>query len=615
MNRTLPRPGDPHNRERIPFYRNVKTIAILAQLIFVLVAGAALFYLWRNVTTGLAASNLAFGFGYLDDRAGFNLGETTIPFDASNSYLRAIVVGMLNTLKVGLAGVVLCSILGVSLGVMRLSANWLLRMLSTMYVELLRNTPLAVQLIFWYYAIILAIPPRSENAVLLPGGIFLSQIGIALPWLYPSYNFDRWLPWLLAALLTLVAVYLWRRRQIARSQRPGNPWLAALAVAAVVAGGGYLAASAGATTPDDLAVEVSPSRGTGSVYIDSDGDGMRGRGEEAVPFAPVVVTIPAARLQTNSANLIESQEVVYSTFRFPLIANGEYEEAEVVFREPEEAEGLSIHFERYPSIGTLYRDENGNGEFDEGENSYVEDGFRRGYNGLGLAMNIEGFERRLVSDRSGEVRTPIFTAPQLEGDQAGGGEEAGAGGAGGLAGGLGALFQPVERTTSVIETELELPTASPLVYSEASIPRSSYFGGVRLSTPFLALLLGLAIYTSAFVAEIVRGGIQAVPLGQPEAAKALGLSGVQSFFLVVFPQALRIIIPPMISQYLNLIKNSSLAILVTFSDFFQVSNTVGNQTGQFISVYVIILIGYLGLSLIFSLLLNVVNARLTLVER
>jgi His/Glu/Gln/Arg/opine family amino acid ABC transporter permease subunit len=601
-------PGRSRGQERIPFYRNVKTIAVLAQVAFVVVAAAALYYLWRNVTTGLQSSALTVNFGFIDNRAGFDLGETAIPFSSSDSYLRAIVVGMLNTLKVGLAGVVLCTILGISVGVMRLSANWLLRTLSTAYVELLRNTPLAVQLIFWYYAVILSIPPRSENAIRLLGDVYLSQIGIALPWLYPSYNFGRWLPWLLAALVALVAVYFWRRRRIERSQRPGNPWPAAVATAAVIAGGGYFVAASGATLPEGMAAEVAPTRGTGVVFIDSDGDGDRGREERAVPYAPVVISLPEGVLRTNSTNLIESRDVVYSTFRFPLLSRDEYESVEVLFREPEEAEGLSIHFDRYPSIGTIYRDENGNGEFDEGENTYVEDGFIRGYNGIGLAMNIEDFERRLVSDRSGELRLPIFRTPETRAD-------ARAPRAGGLGGGLGGLFAPPEEAAATIDADTEFPVAGPLVYSEPTIPRSSYFGGTRLSTPFLALLLGLAIYTSAFVAEIVRGGIQAIPRGQPEAAKALGLSGNQTFFLVVFPQALRIIIPPMISQYLNLIKNSSLAILVTFSDFFQVSNTVGNQTGQFIAVYVIILVGYLSLTLVFSLVLNIVNARVALVER
>ncbi|MEX2542971.1 MAG: ABC transporter permease subunit [Trueperaceae bacterium] len=611
MSRYMTRPKGPGNQERIPFYRNVRTLGVLAQLIFVVITVTALYYLYRNVSTALASSSLTFGFGFLDDRAGFDLGETAIPFASFDSYLRAIIVGMLNTLKVGLSGVVLCSILGVSVGVMRLSANWLLRTLATAYVELLRNTPLAVQLIFWYYAIILSIPPRSDNAVRLPGDIFLSQIGIALPWLYPSYNFGAWLPWLAGAAVAAGALYLWRCRQIARADRPGNPWLIPLAAAAIVSGAGFVLVSAGADAPAGLTAEVSPARGVGQTFLDENGDRERGAREPAVPYTPLVVSISQGRVRTISQNLVESRDAVYSTFRFPLVDSDEYESVSVVIDDPEAAEQLSLHFDTYPSVGTVYRDLNENGEFDEGEHSFVEDGIIRGYNGVRLVMDIEGFTRRVVSDRSGQLRLPIFTAPPLEDSEAQEADPAGGGGGGGL----GALFQPTARTTSVIETELELPIPGPLVLSKPTVPRSSYFGGARLTTPFLALLLGLAIYTSAFVAEIVRGGIQAVPRGQPEAAKALGLSGGQTFFLVVFPQALRIIIPPMISQYLNLTKNSSLAILVTFSDFFQVSNTVGNQTGQFVSVYVIILAGYLGLSLVFSLILNMVNARLTLVER
>jgi len=236
----------------------------------------------------------------------------------------------------------------------------------------------------------------------------------------------------------------------------------------------------------------------------------------------------------------------------------------------------------------------------------------RGYNGMRLVMQMENFERQVVSDQSGVIRLPIFRPPPAEEEAS---SEA-AGGAGGLAGGLGGLFQsPAQSETAGVEVHTQVHTPGPLVLSMPTVPRSSYFGGAGLSTPFLALLLGLAIYTSSFVAEIVRAGIQSVPRGQSEAANALGLSGGDTFRLIVFPQALRVIIPPMISQYLNLMKNSSLAVLVTFSDFFLVANTVGNQTGQFVSVYVIILVGYLLLSLVFSLVLNVVNKRVALVER
>jgi His/Glu/Gln/Arg/opine family amino acid ABC transporter permease subunit len=609
LSRPAPRNRRQPGQEPIPFYRNIKVIGLLAQLLFLFIAVGALVFFYRNVSSALDNSNLSFSFGFLDGRAGFDLAEKTIPFSASDTYLRAIVVGLVNTLKVGLTGIVLCSLLGVAVGVMRLSRNWLLRTLATSYVELLRNTPLAVQLIFWYYAVILSIPPLADNPVRILGGLYLSQIGIAMPWIYPSYNFGTWVPWLLPALAIGVILFVWRRRQIERSERPGNPWPVPIAVTVLIATVGYFVASAGVELRDGLTAAITPSGGVGRVFIDEDGDGALGRGEEPVRNAPVIVSIEEGRLEVISQNRVESRDVVYSTFRFPILDRNEFESVDVDFEQPEEAEGLDIHFLRYPSIGTIYRDRNGNDEFDPGEERYIEDGVVRGYNGIRLAMAVEGFERRLVSDRSGLLYLPIFTPPEVEG-----GEETEAAAPRG-GGGLGALFNRTARVTGTIEVSARFPAPGPLVYSEPTVPRSGYFGGVQLSTAFLALLLGLAIYTSAFVAEIVRGGIQAVPRGQGEAASALGLSGVQRFLLIVFPQALRIIIPPMISQYLNLIKNSSLAILVTFSDFFQVANTVGNQTGQFLSVFVIILVGYLTLSLVFSFILNIVNARIALVER
>lgn len=144
---------------------------------------------------------------------------------------------------------------------------------------------------------------------------------------------------------------------------------------------------------------------------------------------------------------------------------------------------------------------------------------------------------------------------------------------------------------------------------------TSYEGGVQFSSPFLALLLGLVIYTASYISEIVRGGILAVNKGQREASKSLGLSDNQTFNLVVFPQALRVILPPLISQYLNLTKNSSLALLITFVDFFAIGRIIGNQTGATVPIIVIIILGYLLVSLTFALVLNIVNDRFALVER
>jgi general L-amino acid transport system permease protein len=136
-----------------------------------------------------------------------------------------------------------------------------------------------------------------------------------------------------------------------------------------------------------------------------------------------------------------------------------------------------------------------------------------------------------------------------------------------------------------------------------------------LSPEFAALLCGLVVYTASFIAEVVRAGILAVPKGQREAAKALGLSDPQTFVLVIFPQALRVIIPPLINQYLNLTKNSSLAIAVGYPDLFSIGLTINNQTGQAISFVVMIMVAYLSMSLLTSWVLNMLNRRLALTTR
>jgi general L-amino acid transport system permease protein len=143
----------------------------------------------------------------------------------------------------------------------------------------------------------------------------------------------------------------------------------------------------------------------------------------------------------------------------------------------------------------------------------------------------------------------------------------------------------------------------------------NYEGGWVLSNNFQAVLLGLVLYTAAFIAEVVRAGIQAVPYGQIEAATALGLPRALQLRLIILPQAMRVIIPPLINQYLNLVKNSSLAIAVAYPDLFNISQTIGNQTGQNTQVIIMVMAAYLSISLTISLLLNIINKRMQIVER
>jgi general L-amino acid transport system permease protein len=140
-------------------------------------------------------------------------------------------------------------------------------------------------------------------------------------------------------------------------------------------------------------------------------------------------------------------------------------------------------------------------------------------------------------------------------------------------------------------------------------------GGLQLSPEFLALLTGLAVYTSAFIADVVRAGIKSVSRGQVDAAKSLGLTGFQTLRLVVFPQALRVIIPPLTSQYLNLTKNSSLAVAIGYPELFHVSRTILNQSGRTVEMITIVMATYLGISLSISAFLNWYNRRVRLVER
>lgn len=603
---------------RIPFWRNVKTIGLLAQVVFVVIVAIGLVILWTNVTSALSRSNLPADFGWLDARAGIPIGERPIPYTPDSPYWRALLIGFLNTLKIAFIGVLLASLLGVGVGVSRLSGNWLLRQIATWYVEILRNTPLAVQIIFWFTAALATLPPSITAPIRLPGGMYLSNRGLAIPFIYPGFGFRAWLPWLLAAAVAYVVILLVRRRQIERSERPGRAWPPALLAALALAVGGYFLASAAATRPADLAVEFTLDRNRGVTFLDADGDGERDRGEELYGFVPVEFRLSEGALESRSQNLVEQRTVKPSTLRFPILEDGEYESYELRFVRDEAAERFSVHWLREPSVGLIYEDRNGDGAWQRGEET---DANGDGFENVPTELIVRGFERRLVSSRDGSIRIPAFKPLRLAGDE----DVDKAANSVGFGAGPAALFgspsddatedDATETGEADLDTSVEIVDSGALVYSEPAVPVSNYEGGFRFTASYLALLLALVFYTASFIAEIVRGGIQAVPNGQTEASKALGLSNTQTFSLVVFPQAVRIILPPMISQYLNLTKNSSLAPLAAYAEIFAVSTIVANQTGASVPVTVMIIATYLLISFFFAFVLNIVNARLAIVER
>jgi general L-amino acid transport system permease protein len=156
---------------------------------------------------------------------------------------------------------------------------------------------------------------------------------------------------------------------------------------------------------------------------------------------------------------------------------------------------------------------------------------------------------------------------------------------------------------------------APFSLSTPELQRFNFTGGLALTTEFAALMTGLVIYTGSFIAEVIRAGILAVPRGQVEAARAVGLTQAQVLRLVVLPQALRVIIPPLISQYLNLTKNTSLAIAIGYPDLFFVGRTIINQAGRAVQVFLLVMAVYLTISLLTSLVMNLYNRRVALVER
>jgi general L-amino acid transport system permease protein len=381
--------------------RDIRFLNILAQVGFLLVLVLVVGYLYFNVTANLARQGLTVGYGFLNNPASFGIGESFIPYDPSNTYGRALLAGLVNTLVVSTLGIVFTTVVGIAAGVARLSSNWLISRFAAAYVGILRNTPLLLQLMFWYFAVIIQLP-GVEDAVKLPGLVFLSQRGVYMVWGEGTATFPAWRLFILLAILSLFLVWVALRSAQKRASVPLSPWW-------------------------NLAYLLAPAFLLWIGYI-------------VQPEPPLRASVPA----------------------------------------------------------------------------------------------LSGFN-----------------------------------------------FQ----------------------------------GGVRLTPEFAALLFGLVTYTGAFIAEIVRGGIQAISRGQFEAARSLGLTNAQTLRLVIFPQALRIMVPPITSQYLNLAKNSSLAIAIGYPDLFSVAGTVHNQTGAALEIIAIMMLSYLSISLFTSVLMNIYNRRIQLVER
>ncbi|HFK5770378.1 amino acid ABC transporter permease [Enterobacter ludwigii] len=373
--------------------------AWLFQVIAIIAVVLIAVYLIHNTITNLNHRGITSGFAFLDRSAGFGIVQHLIDYQEGDTYGRVFVVGLLNTLLVSALCIVFASILGFFIGLARLSENWLLRKLSTFYIETFRNIPPLLQIFFWYFAVLRNLPgPRQAIDAL--DLFFLSNRGLYIPSPQPGEGLYAFIAALVIALALSAAMFRYNRKHQFKTGQLRKTW----------------------------------------------------------PTAAILI------------------------IGLPLLTHWLF--------------GAALHWD----------------------------------------------------------------IPQLRG--------------------------------------------------------FNFQGGMVLIPELAALTLALSIYTSAFIAEIIRAGIQAVPYGQHEAARSLGLPHTVTLRQVIIPQALRVIIPPLTSQYLNIVKNSSLAAAIGYPDMVSLfAGTVLNQTGQAIETIAITMSVYLIISLVISLLMNLYNRRIALVER
>ncbi len=377
--------------KNIPLWRDrrVMRIALQVGIVFILVIIVGFF--GDNLVNNYQQRGLQFGFDFLNRSANFDIGEKVIPYEFDDSNALALLVGLLNSLRVIILGIIIATILGITVGIARLSDNWLASKISAVFVEILRNTPLLLQLLFWYFAVFLKLP-RIDNPLIFADSIFLTNRGMNIPWFMG--NQQSLIAGIVLILSIVLAIFIWRKK----------------------------------------------------------------------------------------TQMIVNQGVDNKLLQVVLI-------------------GIAIEF---------------------------------------ILVFLLGLDWQFPSINNG----------------------------------------------------------------------GNIEGGLQLSPEFAAILIGLSVYTAAYIAEVVRGGILSVDKGQWEAAKTLGLKPNLIMGLVIFPQALRVIIPSLTSEFLNLTKNSSLAIAILYSDIYGVSLTISENVNEHsIEIVLIVMVVYLVMNLFTSLVMNWFNSR------
>ncbi len=562
-------------RQQKGFFQNIFAVAsdlrflqIFGQIVFIILVVVAVTSLANSIVGALASKNLTPTFTFLQNRAGFAISGAE-GYTPDDSFWVAYTVGLRNTLVVVAGGLVGATVLGIIGGVFLLSTNWLIRTITRFFVEILRNTPLLLQIFAWYFVAVLALPSLNDAFNLPNPGL------VALPL--------RWLIYL------IVGVVVWRsQRNLRAEQREGRAYLVPLLVglaAAIEVGFAFFS-----TTSDYNLFGVGLSGGSSQVlYVVA----------SVVIFAIVYFAAPG-HLRASLGGLVIGQLLGALAFFFAVSPDA------AVTTELHPILNLSNRGLVYPEIHTT---------------AHFAEWFLFVVIGITVAVALYFYLGRLTEqtgDPHPRVRYGLASIILFA-----------------VIGWLVVAAEPLPTTILIDQggtvttmtlddaraqgllsaSDLLQYSADPVIIALPERAGLRFSTGTLLDQRYIALLLALVTYTAAFIAEIVRAGIQAVPNGQLEAARALGLKSGQTLYMVILPQALRVIIPPLGNQYLNLAKNSSLALAIAYSDIYAVMYTVINQSGQAVTGILIIMFSYLVISLAIAGVMNWVNGRFQLVTR
>ena len=589
------------------FFRNVVFLKWAFQVIFLVGILSIIWNYIENAIGNLANTNIAFSWGWLGETPGVSVAEGmyTLP----NSGLQMIQTGMVNMFRITITGIFAATVLGTFLGIARLSSNYIVEKSSTGLLEVVRNVPLLVQ-IYFFQAFVLSFP-RLEVFDVGEYFVHVSAKGIAFPWFNRGPNSYLLMVYSLFVLYIANRIYKWRVEILEREGRDTKPFLwslGALGVLLIIGWfGGFRAAGVVGFLAAyiSLGLEVVPA----IVY------------QVLISGVAVFVGFRVTKKFIDSKKSEEAQGIYSDDDYFKIILNvvvvllvvlimfssvgagfaGFLVGDEITFKAdwglPQLFHGIENKLDWYPSIDVeldeqlkeMKKAEIINWEIEPGKQIVQGDVIATAY---ATGTKIDKQEIELKAVHTGNVESILVEK--------------------GKAIKIGTPFY-----------ELEVTDGAPFVYSKPKVEqvgttkfkRYAKGHGKSLTVGYFAIWLGVVLYTAIFISEVVRAGIMAVSKGQSEAGMSLGLRRGALLRLVVLPQAIRVMLPPMGNQYLNLAKNTSLGIAVAYPEIVAVGQTLYNQEGQTLPVFLIWMAFYSSVSLTISSIINYYNRKMKIVER